>query len=105
MLKAASEPLRTILLVGIYAGLRVRAEALTLKWENVDLGRKILTTEALYAKNKETETIPLHSKLFEALKTMQAQRQGDYVFACDQSGPPLHWPASVLSCATLHRTP
>jgi integrase len=81
LLKAASEPLGTILLVGIYAGLRVKAEALTLKWDNVDLDRKVLTIEALYAKNKETETIPLHSKLFDALKAMQAQQQGDYVFS------------------------
>lgn len=32
LLNASSEPLRTILLVGIYAGLRIQAEALTLKW-------------------------------------------------------------------------
>jgi len=73
--------LTTILLVGIYAGLCIRAEALTLKWENVDLHRKVLTIEVLYAKNKETETIPLHSKLFDALKAMQCERRGDYAFA------------------------
>jgi integrase len=31
LLAAAKEPLRTIILLGIHAGLRIRAEALTLK--------------------------------------------------------------------------
>lgn len=39
LLAAASEPARTIILVGIYAGLRVRSEALTLKKVDVDLRR------------------------------------------------------------------
>ena len=37
LLAVATEPLRTIILVGIYTGLRIAAEALTLRWENIDL--------------------------------------------------------------------
>ena len=81
LLRTAADPLRTIILLGIYAGLRIRAEAFTLKWANVDLDRRVLTIEALYAKNKETETIPLHSKLFEALKARKDQSTGEYVLA------------------------
>ena len=36
-LRHAKEPLRTIILVGIYAGLGIQTEALTLKWEDIDL--------------------------------------------------------------------
>ncbi|HYT55029.1 MAG TPA: hypothetical protein VEQ38_09980 [Verrucomicrobiae bacterium] len=36
-LSEAKEALRTIILVGIYTGLRIQAEALTLKWEDIDL--------------------------------------------------------------------
>jgi integrase len=43
---AAKEPLRTIILVGIYIGLRILAEALTLRWENVDLVRGLVTAQA-----------------------------------------------------------
>jgi integrase len=57
LLAVAKEPLRTIILVGIHTGLRIIAEALTLRWENVDLVQGLLTVEAAYAKNKETETI------------------------------------------------
>lgn len=39
LLAAASEPLRTIVLLGIHLGLRIQAEALTLRWESVDLER------------------------------------------------------------------
>jgi integrase len=55
LLNEAAEPLRTIILVGIYAGLRIQSEALTLRVEHVDLKCRILTVEAAYAKNKETQ--------------------------------------------------
>jgi integrase len=37
LLAVTREPLRTIILLGINTGLRIKAEALTLRWENVDL--------------------------------------------------------------------
>ena len=43
LLAAASEPTKTIILVGIYAGLRVRSEALTLKKADIDFQRRTLT--------------------------------------------------------------
>ena len=84
LLKECDEPLRTIVLLGIYAGLRITAEALTLKKKNVDLGRQLLTIEAAYSKNLETQTIPLHSKLVEPLRAGMEATQGKFLFArCD----------------------
>ena len=48
----AKELLGTIILVGIHTGLRILAEALTLRWEKVDLARVFLLVEAAYAEGK-----------------------------------------------------
>ena len=85
LLAATKEPLRTIFLVGIYAELRIQAEALTLKWENVDIEHKLLTVEAAYAKNRETETIPMNSKLVEGLKRLP--KIGEFVFIKRNGAP------------------
>jgi integrase len=80
LLSQCEEPLRTIVLVAIYAGPRLQSEALTLKKDNVDLQRRLLTVEAAYSKNGETETIPLHSKLVEALRARMQESRSEYVF-------------------------
>ncbi len=67
LLSACGEPLRTILILGIYCGLRIQAEALTLQWRSVDLKKNRLTIESAYAKNHESRTIPLNAKAREAL--------------------------------------
>src|SRR5262249_54445397 len=87
LLAACEDPLRTIILAGIYAGLRIQAEALTLKWDNINLERKLLTVEAAYAKNGETETIPMNSKLVEAFQRLRKQRTSEFAFA-KQDGRP-----------------
>ena len=73
LLDAASEPLRTLILVGIHCGLRVKAEALTLTWASVDLKRRQLTVEDAYAKNHERRTIPLNTTVFEGLSMLKNQ--------------------------------
>jgi len=80
LLAEASEPARTIILVGIYAGLRVRSEALTLQKADVDLQRKTLTVQSAHAKNGETKTVPLSSELIEPLKLQMKRSQSEYVF-------------------------
>ena len=62
-----SEPIRTIMLLGIHAGLRVKSEALPLLWGSVDLGRGLLHVESVYAKTGEFRTIPMNAVLREAL--------------------------------------
>jgi integrase len=80
LLSQCDEPLRTIVLLGIYAGLRIKAEALTLKKDSVNLSRCLLTIEAAYSKNGETQTIPIHSKLVEPLRAVMKGSRGEYVF-------------------------
>ncbi|MCI0625908.1 MAG: site-specific integrase [Acidobacteria bacterium] len=80
LLKECSEPLRTIVLLGIYAGLRINAEALSLTKGNVDLSRRLLTIEAAYSKNGETQTIPIHSKLLRPLKERMQESRSEHVF-------------------------
>lgn len=72
---------------GIYAGLRVRREALTLRWESVDFDRNLLTVEAAYSKTHETRTIPLHPVLRDALVNLKAVARSDFVFA-ERDGSP-----------------
>jgi len=80
LLGVSPEPLRTIILVGIYCGLRIHSEALTLLWQHIDLVRGHLTVEAAYAKNGKTRTVPLNSVVRRALESLKARRTADYVF-------------------------
>jgi integrase len=88
LLSAAQEPLRSIILAGIYAGLRVESEALTLRWPSVDLKRGMLTVESAYAKSGKTRTIPLNRPLRAALSALRAEeRSGEWVFAQRDGSP------------------
>jgi integrase len=98
---ASSEPLRTIILVGIYSGLRIEPEALTLRWKNVDFKRRELTVEAAYSKNNETQAIPMNSKLLEALKLHEAKRTGDYLFL-NRYGRPFRSVRTAFTTACRH---
>jgi hypothetical protein len=51
---------------------RAESEALTLRWEAIDLKRKTLTGQAVYAKNKETRSIPMNAVLRSAFEQMYA---------------------------------
>jgi len=59
LLENTSETLRTLILTGIYSGVRVKSEALTLRKEDVDLKRGILTVRDAFAKNGEARTVPI----------------------------------------------
>ena len=89
--KACREPLRTIVLLGIHAGLRLTAEALTLRWASVDLAGRRLYVEGAYAKNHETRSVPLNRVLLEALTAHRARsaQKGPaaYVFLNRQGKP------------------
>jgi integrase len=84
LLSVCTEPLRTIVMSGIYGGLRIHSEALTLQKADVDLRRRLLTVQGAFAKNGETLTIPLNSKLREALRQRMLESESEYVFTkCD----------------------
>jgi integrase len=81
LLDAASEPLRTIILVGIHTGLRVHSEILTLHTADVDVTRRLLTVQAAYAKNGKTRTIPLNSVVRAALEAQLGRTPGPHLFS------------------------
>lgn len=89
LLAEAHEPLRSMILVGIYAGLRLVSEALTLRWVDVDLTRGLLTVQGAYAKSGRPRTIPLNTTLRAALaRFRQAAPAGaEWVFAHRDGSP------------------
>ena len=83
LLAPAAEPFRTMVLVGVYTGLRLRSEALTLRWVDVDLIRGLVTVQAAYAKSGKTRSVPLNRPLRAALAALRqrAPVDAEYVFA------------------------
>ncbi|MBP1599655.1 MAG: integrase [Acidobacteria bacterium] len=101
LVTAAKEPLRTIILVGIYTGLRILAEALTPRWENVDLAAGCLTVEAAYAKGKQTDTLPINQILVEALARLKKTPVNEWVFV-SRSGQPCRSIRTAFENACRH---
>ena len=83
-----SRSLRNVILVGIHTGLRIEAEALELRWCDVDLKRGLLTVSAAYSKNGASRTVPLNSVVRTALSEMKQEATIDLVFV-GRGGKPL----------------
>lgn len=96
LLAVSAEPLRTLILVGIHCGLRLRSEALTLRWLDVDLGRRTVTVSAAYAKSGQTRTVPLNSVVLAALDRLP--RTGEFVFAKPNGIPYISVRNFVTAC-------
>jgi integrase len=74
LLKAANEPLRTMILTGIYPGARLQSEALALTWDNVVFKNGFLTIRDAYAKSGGD---PDSSARFRVARgTIEAKRRG-----------------------------
>ncbi len=71
LLEACAEPLRTIVLTCVHAGVRMKAEALTLRWGAVDLAQRKIHVEAAYAKSSKMRSIPINSTLLPALAALR----------------------------------
>ena len=99
---AAVEPLRTIILVGIYAGLRIRSEALTLEWPDIDLQRGQLTVQAKHAKNGENRVIPLNSFLRAALQQLGHESDGNGKVFLSRKGKHLRSIRTAFTTACRH---
>lgn len=87
LLAECAEPLRTIVLIGTHCGLRLKSEALTLRWADVDLVRRTLTVAAAYAKSGTSRTVSLNSVVLDALSRLP--RTSEFVFA-KSNGNPYH---------------
>jgi integrase len=81
LLAAAAEPLRTIILLGVHTGLRIKSEALQLQTADVDLARGLLTVPAAYAKNGQSRTVPPNSTVRAALARRLEGRGSGLLFA------------------------
>lgn len=73
LLDASDEPLRTMLLLGTQAGLRIQAEVLSLRWSSIDLDHARLHVEEAYAKNHETRMVPMNRVVRDALSAHRAR--------------------------------
>jgi len=80
LLEAASEPVRSLIIIGLPSGLRINREGLTLTWERVDFVGRTLTAEAAFSKTLEMREVPLNSVAFEALQRLKARTPGPWVF-------------------------
>lgn len=87
LLAQARKPLRTICLVGLYAGLRVESEALTLRKADIDLQRGLLTVRVEHEKVPRGRVVPLNRVLREALAEAMAASPGEYLFAKPDGTP------------------
>lgn len=87
LLAKCQEPLRTMILVCLYCGPRMRSELLTLKWENVDLVHRTLTIIGGYAKNGKPRTVPLNSLVHDALTRHPHPPKAEWVFTTSKGTP------------------
>lgn len=87
LLAECPEPLRTLVLIGTNCGLRLKSEALTLRWADVDMGRRTLTVAAAYAKSGTSRTVSLNSVILDALSRLP--KRSEFVFA-KHNGKPYH---------------
>lgn len=87
LLAKCKEPLRTMILVCLYCGPRMRSELLTLRWENVDLAHRTLTIIGAYAKNGKARTVPLNSLVHDALTRHPHPLKADWVFTTTRGTP------------------
>jgi integrase len=74
-----------MVLVGIYLGVRLRSEGLTLQWRDVDFARGTLTVQSAWAKNGKSRTIPMNSLVRDALHRLP--RKSEWVFTKPDGRP------------------
>jgi integrase len=85
-LRAANEPLRTILMVALHTGMR-RGEILTLPWSCVDFERALITV--VNPKNGRSRKIPVNEILAQTLRRRKPDTDGAiFVFADPETGQP-----------------
>ena len=87
LLAECREPLRSIILVGIYCGLRLRGEALALRWIDIDMTRRLAIRPIQLCEERADAGGPDEFPVREALDRLP--RHGEFVFA-KPNGTPYH---------------
>jgi integrase len=80
LIAEASQPLKYFILLGVNTGMR-EGEVMGLRWNEIDLNRKIITLTAIRTKSSKTRTIYMNDVVFDLLSKQKLTRQGsEYVF-------------------------
>lgn len=80
LLGSAKEPLKSMIQIAIYAGLRLNSIR-TLKWTCIDFKCNTITIEATYSKNKKTHVIPMNTTVRKVLLEAKLRcGSSEYVF-------------------------
>lgn len=87
LLESSSPALKAILLCALHTGMR-KNEILSLKWDNVDLEKKIITLEHTNTKSKKTRRIPINSTLRRIFLEQRLKvGSSNYVFLSTKGSP------------------
>ena len=87
LLESSSPALKAILLCALHTGMR-KNEILSLKWDNVDLEKKIITLEHTNTKSKKTRRIPINSTLRRIFLEQRLKAgSSNYVFLSTKGSP------------------
>jgi len=85
-----SEPLRTLVMLGIYTGVRIQSEGVGLEWEHVDLTCNLVTVPGSLAKNGHERVIPLNRIIRTALAELRKTAKGGSIFLSGDGLPYRH---------------
>ncbi len=87
LLETSSPALKSILLCALHTGMR-KNEVLSLKWDYVDLDKKLITLEHTNTKSKKTRRIPINSILRKVLLEQKLKvGSSNYVFLSTKGSP------------------
>ena len=87
LLTACDTYLRNIVITALYTGMR-KGEILTLKWENVDLEKGLITIDQTNSTSKKMRRIPINSVVRKLLLEQKLKRAGSkHVFLSSKGTP------------------
>ena len=87
LLSACDTYMRNIIITALYTGMR-KGEAISLKWENVDLDNGIITIDQTNAKSKKARRIPINTVVRRLLLEQRLKSAGsEYVFLSSKGAP------------------
>lgn len=100
-----ADHMRPMILLSINTGLR-RGEVFSLKWENIDLERAMLTIEGAYAKSGKTRHVPLNTEALHTLKSWRLQTHNTILVFPSKNDEPFNnvkktW-AGILNLAKIN---